>query len=411
MKRGIVALIVTLIAAETFAASNTAVLPKGIWHPSVRFGYVSELSNRYDNSGQLQSVGRLNQPFSGESIGRYHQDFKAFTDYLKQTFPFSDYANQISIGALEFDANADIFYTAPVMAYGLTKRLSVGIGIPLVTLQAQVSYQQTGVNNSKQICDQIAAEQGSSPQLDQGCQQLQNTDLVAEFRKALTKNGYEVPTVKNQSVMGDIQLAAVYQYFETKRWIFWEQTILNLPTGPEDDPDDFLDIPVFHQTALKVEFHQDYRLLSKWTVGSLFGYNWKIQDTSEKRVPRDEADMLPPPDRKERLSRDLGDIATVGGYTNYWLSRVMNLNVGYDYSYKGKDVYSGSRGYDYSVMSKNTESNWHRISGGFTASTIDLFLAQEFPVPFQVSYLYSDILAGSNIDRQMAHEFSLKMFF
>src|SRR5690606_7565164 len=111
------------------------------------------------------------------------------------------------------------------------------------------------------------------------------------------------------------------------------------------------------------------------------------------------------------VKRDLGDVVTIGGSTNYWFTKFLNLGAGYDFSYKNQDSYSGARGYDYSLLSRNTESNWHRISGVATFSTVNMFFDKEFVAPLMLSYSYSDIVAGTNVDRQVIHEMNFKMFF
>lgn len=410
---GIAALLLVLVCLRGNAGSNNAVLPQGIWHPSIRYGVMSELANHYDDNGSLQSVGRLNMAFDGPSIAKNVPSFSKLQKLLDDTFPNSNYSKQLFVGALEFEADAAVQYTAPVLAYGLTKRLTVAAGVPIVNLKAQVYTYQTGTNNSRAVRNQISANgmPSISAELDRGFTELEHADLIKAYETALESKGYKVPGSVDKTVVGDAQLAAVYQYWEDKRWTLSEQTTLNLPTGPEDDPDDFIGFRGLHQTYLKFDFKQDYRMTRNWNVGSLIGYTWKISDTVEKRVPKDEEDILPDADRKERVSRNLGDIFTIGGSTNFWFTKYLNLGTGYDYNYESADVYSGTRGYNYSLLSRNTESDWHRVFANVTFSTVDMYMDQEFVAPFILTYTYSDIISAVNMDRQLTHELAFKMFF
>ncbi len=405
--------ILCLMSADAIAGSNSAVLPQGVWHPSIRYGIMSEVTNKYDNSGSLQSISRLNQSFDGKSLAKNVPSFLSLKKLLDETFPNSRYSEQLYVGALEFEADAAVQYTAPVLAYGVSKRVTMAIGVPIVNLKAQVNAYQTGVNNARAIRNLISANgtKNISENLDRGLTELENANLIQKYEASLEAKGYIVPRKVDKTVVGDMQIASVYQYYEDKRWTLSEQTILNLPTGPEDNPDDYLDIPIFHQTYLKFDFKQDYRMTRNWNVGSLLGYTWKIPDTAEKRVPKDENDTLPDADRKERVNRDLGDVFTLGGSTNYWFTKYLNLGTGYDYSYKTEDKYSGARGYNYSLLSRNTEADWHRIFGLVTFSTVEMFMDKEFAAPLIITYMYSDIVSGTNVDRQLTHEFALKMFF
>lgn len=413
IKRCIFSAITILAVSKAHSQSSSAVLPQGVWHPSLRYGIISEVSNRYDNTGAYQSVGRLNQVFDGQSIGTFVPEFQQLTNFLEATYPNSNYVDQLFVGSLEFEANAVAQYTAPVLAYGVSRRLSVGVGIPIVNLQAEVVATQTGASNVQALRNELS-QNGLielNPQLAQGFNDLENANLVESFHNTLRQKGYVVPNAVNRTVVGDIQLVGVYQYWENKKWTLYQQTTLNLPTGPEDNPDDFLDIPVFHQTWLKLQFHQDYSLTRKWTLGSHAGYTWKLPDTSLKRVPENENDMLPDASRKERVSRDLGDSVNVGLSSNYWLTHYLNLGGGYEYTYKNSDDYSGTRGYNYDLLSRDTESDAHKISITAQFSTLNWYFTNQFQVPFILSYGFSDVVAGTNTDRQLTHEMQLKMFF
>jgi hypothetical protein len=236
-------------------------------------------------------------------------------------------------------------------------------------------------------------------------------NLIGEYKKALQNYGYQDPSVGNQTALGDLQVAGIYQYYADRRWTLYNQTTVNLPTGPEDDPSNLVDIPIFHQTNLRSEFKQDFRITPKWTFGTMVGYIWRIPDQADKRVPSSRDDLLPPANRQERVARDLGDSYLLGTSMSYALTRVWSVNGSYEFNRKAEDRYRGERGYDYSLLAKDSKTEAHRVGLGVTFSTVDMFYAQEFMAPLQLSYSYSDVISGVNIDRQQSHELSLRVFF
>ncbi len=378
----------------------------------VRYGIVSEVTNRYDQSGSLQSIGRLNQAFNGENIGKFSPDFKNFANFLSKTYPHHNYVNQLNIGSLEFDANIQAHYAALVLGRGITKNFTLGMGVPAVTLRGNVGVRQSGQNTAEAICNNFTPDQASlNTTVAEGCSKLRTANLLAEYRQSLDRNGYQEPTSVNQTVLGDLQVVGIYQYFSNLKWTLYNQTTFNLPTGPEDDPANFLDIPIFHQTNIRSEFKQDYRITPRWTFGTMAGYLWRIPDQADKRVPTSRDDLLPPASRQERVARNLGDSLLLGLSMGYGLTRAWSILGSYEYNGKSGDSYRGSRGYDYSLLAKDSQSQFHKVGLGVTFSTVDMFYAQEFMAPLQISYNYSDIISGVNVDRQQTHEVSLRMFF
>lgn len=413
--RGLIAfcsLACLLWTTQGIAQSSTTVLPKGVWMANYRFGVINELSTRYDQSGSLQSIGRLNQAFSGENISKFSKEFKEFAKFLSTVYPHHGFVDQLSLGTLEFDSQIQARYNAFVLARGVTKNLTLAVGAPIVTLQGSVGVRAGGKNTFAPVCNNMTLDQSSvNTTLSEGCSRTQSADLIAEYRKALSTNGYQEPTTVNQTVVGDLQLAGVYQYYLDRQWSLYNQTTLTLPTGPADDPSNFLDVPVFHQTQLKLEFKQDFRVTPKWTLGSMVGYLWRVPDRADKRVPSSSDEMLPPASRQERVFRDLGDSYLLGASMGYSLTRAWSVLGTYEYNWKSADSYRGERGYDYSLLARDSQSSFHKVGGGLTFSTVEMFYSQEFAAPLQVSYTYSDVISGVNIDRQQAHELSLRVFF
>ncbi len=405
---------------EVDMQASAVVLPPRIFHPQFRIGYASQLTEKFDNSGSLYSISRLNQAMNASNISKYVPELDELVKYIETTFPHSTYAQDLTIGNLEFDANAFATYYVPALAYGVNERWTIGFGFPIVNLKAQVKASRTGTNNAAYIKNAIAGssceqqsqlEASGMIQLCEGFKRLESADVLKEYEVALLSRGYIIPREMDQTVIGDLQIVSQYLYHSKPPWVLYQQATLNLPTGPEDDPDNFIDLPIFHQTWLKLGFHQDFHLNSKWKFGSYLSYTWKMQDKTLKRVPETVEDLLPSADRKEVVDRDLGDIISFGLNVNHSFTEFLNFEVGCEFSTRDQDRYSGDRGFNYHLMSHNTDGEWYKLNAGGTLSTISWFQKGKFGIPSSISYMFSNVFAGRNTDNQQTHELQFKMFF
>ncbi len=397
-----------LLPLEVF---SQVVLPQGIWHPRLMFGTVSEVSSEFSDEGKLNNIGRYNQTFDSDFLKNQIPEFGVLCDLLNEYSGSYELCDEINLGSLKFSGSPTISYIAPVIAYGVSSKVTIGVAVPVVSMTGNVSVEQVGSNNANAVRAQIA---GSSvqAQFDEAFDKMSNADLVAEFNKALDERGYEPIGERNFSVLGDIQLLTFYEYYQTTYWNNYLQLMFNLPTGPQDDPDDLMDFPNFHQTGFRLKNHHDVRPYRRWTLGFAYSYFWKIQDTTVKRVPENEDDILPDEDRKESVTRDLGDIVTLDIYTKYGLTDFIYVNAGIEMAHKAKDEYSGSNpDWDYDLLERDTEANWIGGKVGLTFTTVDWYKSGRFKMPFMISYNYSDILDGKNVPKQVKHEGSLLLFF
>ncbi len=402
------------------AQESGVVLPPQVFHPQFRVGYASQITEKFDNSGSLYSISRLNQAMNASNISKYVPELKELVQYIESIFPYSTYAEDLTIGNLEFDANAFVTYYVPALAYGVNKQWTIGVGFPIVNLKAQVKASRAGINNAAYVKSAVAGsnclkgvqtDSSGLAQLCEGFDRLENADVLSEYEVALFSKGYIIPREAEQTVIGDLQIISQYLYYSKNPWVLYQQTTLNLPTGPEDDPDNFIDIPIFHQTWLKLAFYQDFHLNHQWKLGSHLSYTWKMKDKALKRVPESIDDLLPGIDRKEILNRNLGDIITFGLKIDHAFTEFLNFELGWEFSTRSPDRYSGHRGFNYRLMSHNTDGEWYQLNAGGTLSTISWFKKGEFILPSSISYLFSNVFAGRNTDNQQIHELQFKMFF
>lgn len=402
---------ILVVSGQAKAIDKAAVLPKGVYHSSFRAGLISEIGERYGTGGTLNNLGdNLSKNFDlKEIMAVTSPEKRAKINDLVNTlnqFGESKIGDQVNLGTLRFSIDPSVQFYAPVLAYGLTERFTIGIAVPVVNFKSHVSVFQTS-SNIPQIKAQVP---GVDTKLTDGLNEL-NQNLVTAFGEALQTRGFKALHDHDDSYIGDIQLVGLYQVYKGHPFSTVLKGLIVLPTGPQDDPDDLGDLPALHQGALGLGVIQDYHIAPKWTVGAGFNYLMKIPDRIEKRVPLNGDDALPDISQKEMLNRDLGDTATASINARVELTDSLEAGVGYEWGVKGADYYQGSRSYDYTLLSRDTHSTWQRMEAELEYSTVKDFLGGKSDLPWGISYEFSDTVAGTNIEHQRVHELGLKMYF
>lgn len=404
----------TLTCRNAFAVDKAQVLPKQVNYLSVRFGIVDHLSETYGASGGINFRGEaLSKNFDIKNMREFASDeIKVKLDRLEKTLKGmgnSDLATQLNMGTLKFDVDPRIRYTAPVYAHGVTERFTLGIAFPFINYKTNIQMSQVG-SNIPQVKQELKAIAENSKELRDGLNELDKS-MVERFSKEVADRGYKPIRNRDDSFLGDVQVVGLYHLVRQPRENLVVRTGVILPTGPEDDPDDLTDLENQHQLAIGAGVVNDYSLSNRWTLGSGMYMIARLPDRSTQRVAENENESLPGPERKENLERDLGDSISVNGNIRYQVNDYFEATAGLEAGTRGPDSYSGTRGWDYQVLAKNSYQAWNKSIFALEYSTVTGFVKGRDPIPFTISYDFSDIFAGTNIERQQVHEFSLKMYF
>jgi hypothetical protein len=169
----------TLLAAPARAQSTTTLLPTGAVLPrgEIRIRVLSAFT-RYDEllggSDTLASPRNLADELRRDSVGVAQVPLLAPAQTAIQTLMGQDF--RLTAGNLTATANSRIVTAPLVVEYGLTRRLTVGIVVPLV---------ETRTNLFEQLNPQLgSANVGPNPALTNLAQLASNAALVASLRAA-----------------------------------------------------------------------------------------------------------------------------------------------------------------------------------------------------------------------------------
>lgn len=385
------------------ALTSTNVLPQGISSPSLRFGIVDGIDEKYTENGTLMKLGDYKSViFDAPHLAKFNQDAKRLIDALNR-FGAHNLGDDFNLGVLRVETKPQVKYYAPVFAHGLTKKWTVGVWLPVVSYSNEIKLSQQ-FSNIEYYRRQFS---GLSPELDSAL----NTNLGLATNQTLKDKGYRALNNRNETFLGDIQLASVYKFYEdaNQGWIYQAQ--VSLPTGPQYDPDDLAALNIFGRTNINNTIAYSRRLTTHLSIVPFVSYLLNIPDTISARVPTNEDDTLPDANTKEDVHRQIGNTTSLGGNLFYEINDSWTLGGGYEYSMKNQDSYSGSRNGRYDLLAVNTEMRAQRVKAEVSYSSVKSYFSKTALIPMIVSLEVSDVIAGVNVERQLVQELTLMMFF
>lgn len=399
-------LTVCFVAAKSFAMDSTQVLPESVNSPSVRMGYVSGIGTKFMSGGALMGLGDTNSvEFDAKTLVKFEPRVEQLVAFLNQ-FGNQKLGDQLSLGVLRIETTPEVKYLAPVYARGMTANWTIGFGVPVINYKNHFALRQTGSN-----LDAIKAQIGdASKEANAGFEKL-HINLVTTAEEMLAKKGYRSLEDRDETQIGDLQLVSILQFAKRERTSFQWKTLVSLPTGQGNDPDDLADLGAFGYTAIENQILGNYILSGHWRFALRSGYRYTLGDQVERRVPQSEDDSLPDQNTKEKVNRQTGGAVFVGGSITYALSEALDFAAGFESTRKDGDIYEGTKSTRYDLLSKDTNSSSDRIRLGVTYSSVESFVAGKAYLPTMIAYEFSDTIRGFNIERMTVHEIWLQLFF
>ncbi|WP_413291255.1 transporter [Bdellovibrio sp. HCB337] len=390
-------------AQSASALLTTSTLPEGINSPSFRFGQIDKVSERYTQDGTLMRLGDIKSiVFDSATLTRMNPDAKKLIAALN-SFGKHKLGDDFNFGVLRIHTLPQVRYFAPVYARGMTSKWTLALGLPVVSYKNKISISQD-YSNLEYYREQFS---GLSPELDEAL----NLDLEKATNETLQTKGYKAIADRDESFLGDVQVASIYKFFETPNQSLIYQAMISLPTGPGYDPDDLAALNIFGRTSLTSTVAYSQSLSSRWSVVPYASYMLYREDSVVARVPLDEDDSLPDIASKQSVRRQIGSANILGSNAFYEINDRWIAGVGYERLHKDGDRYSGDRGSRYDLLSKNTQAKANRMKAEVTYSSVKSYLNKASLIPMMVSLEISDVVAGVNVERQLSQELNLMLFF
>lgn len=412
IRMGVVSFFV--IGLPLFAKSelSTAVLPAGINSPSVRVGMISNLDQSYTEKGSLvQSADLRAIEFNARRITGLDSRVQALVDLFNQ-FGRYNLGDQLHMGNLQIDSRPEIQYTGLVYARGITEKWTIGAGIPVIQYKNSISVQQSQ-NNLSVFRDiaQAMPDPAARTRLIDGINELGSQNIPLLFREELRRKGYNDLSNQNATFMGDLQISSLYRFNTQEPFETLFRVNVNLPTGPQFNPDNLAALNQFGYTYIEPQVIAAYSFRTKWKASAMLATRFYVPDRIMARVPKGEDDLLPAEDQKESVDRAMGTKFIEGAQLNYEFNDTWSAYGGSELSQKLEDQFHGSNNGRYDLLGKGSASESLVVSFGATFSSVENYKKRKKGIPAMITAQISDTIYGRNLERQLIQEVNAIIFF
>ena len=383
------------------AIERPQVLPEGTFRGRLINATTFGIKDKFNFDGKIEGVTHsLNRNVSTADLAASSAQLTQMVNVLNTIS--SDLGNQLLGAELKSDFKAQLTQTVPVLGYGVNSRFSVGIVVPIIKRKITTSFQAKGFNNAAQIRDQLG---NLSPALTQGLAAISNMKIdTAFFENALfTSKGYTSPHSFQKTELGDIELAAVYNFYKSKEkgQMATSFLFLRTPTGSVGDITNIYDTGSGQGNwSLTFKFIEEWKLNKYWKISSSQELELHKSDVRQRAVPKNAEDILPSllkedgqvqDVKRQRKPRFFGELAmhhlpnkavSFWGAVQYHTENPSRFTGPGDLYYEGLEAATGDK-------SLNSEL-------GVRYTSVPAFLEKKMSVPFEVSLLYNKTLQGMN---------------
>lgn len=382
------------------------VIPKGVRRVSFG-GFSSELTNSYNGTGGVQPLGN---GFNKQVTWRELVDSQP-AGFERGQFKGGLESLGVNLDDVAGDArgmvNTRLTVSVPVLAMGITDKITVGVAIPILYTNYSVA---TGWTPTEAFQAKLveAQSRGFDNKVRGYENQLRN---VIETR--IAGYGYEPLASTSATEVGDVILAMKYQLFKDSDSAFAIAPRLIAATGRPLNINRVIDIPSGDgQWDVGLGAIYERYLGSRFTLVSSLSYIHQLPATMARRIPRSDGESISP-DVEQGLTAKYGDqmAASVGG--NLRFNQLWSLGSAFSLQYKPRDTYTGGRfeAVRYEWLTQNSEQMIQTGVVGLSFSTVPLFRAKKFMLPLDATISFASILAGRNAAQANLTAFELAGYF
>lgn len=412
---GLAVAVLTLIASTAAAGGglfapismdSAAVMPKGVRNLRLG-GFTTQVTDKFDGYGSIvPSANAFNRSVTLSKLISSRPD--AFErGQLKGGLKAEGYDSSMVVGDARGLVNARITSQIPVLAYGITDKVTFGMGLPIVSSYSHVDTGWIANQGFQNMVDDLQ-KRGYEPKL-LALKALLN-DVVAT---QIASYGYKPLEDEKHTDIGDLNVGFKEQIYKSDDVAVAVAQKLVVPTGRTPDVDKVVDLaPGDGHFALGLSTAADFRAADWLTVTPSAGYLYQFENTQAARIPRTSDESISPDtDPSVRVKR--GDIMSSALALKFPVTEVLTPAVAYSLQYKNADSYEGGA-YSperYRFLENDTWQSLQTAQVALTASTIALFKKQKFPLPLEATLAWAHVIDGRNVGKFDVAIFDLAAFF
>ena len=368
---------------------NAKVLPQGVRRVNIKSVSV-DLARKYDNEGDTISLAQplaADITFDNVLKGKQGLDNTKLRAFLHE----NSIAHEQVLGSLSADLKGSMRVIAPVVAYGLTERITVAVAAPYYMARTEVALGYRAHDENAQNFINLL----SSPQYNQVAAAREAhekfSDGVAVLNDKLEDNGYQRFGDWEDKGFGDVTLAVKTSIFgdDTSTLRLANLAGMVVPLGRVDDPDVLTDV-AFSDGSWDIfaGLMCDQQLSSSVYLNQFAKFTYQMETERTMRMKTaDEAIEV----EKAQLTFKPGNKIDLGASVQWESESGLELGLGYEFNRKQGDTYSASEAVAQELEKDTlTQANNLEVKLGF--STIPAFKRKQIPVPLNISFQYKRVI-------------------
>jgi hypothetical protein len=357
-------------------------------------------------------------------------------------------ANPGAAGCAQVNANRNnlqaLVNNTTAFAGGIAQLYGTGAAAPSPFIPITNSTAQLAIESRIQAFSALYAQFTGSPAIPTttvpiGAQARLN---VSDAQRILTDPAFGVAADPLQTIershIGDIELGMKYLLFDsfvargtdrlTPSGINWRTAVtgvVRLPTGQQDSPDNFVDVPTGNgQTDIELRAAADILIGRHFWNSFIARYAFQLADDQFMRISDAPEKTLTALYRRQRVERDLGDYYELETNPRWVFNNYFSVTGHYMFRHKAEDQYSGTFDIPAAVtgfqditlnantLNQQTEQSEHRLGFGASFSTVAPFAQGKAKIPLEITYLHWQTTRGSggNIPKAFTDQIQLRVY-
>ncbi|MDE3270154.1 MAG: hypothetical protein OYH77_07710 [Pseudomonadota bacterium] len=389
----------TLIALPLQALENAQVLPKGVRRVNIKTVQL-DLGTEYDaNSNVVPLAAPLQKKITFEDVLKTKQglDDTLLRAFLRENGLPTDQ----ELGELTADLRGRVRVYAPVIAYGLTPRITIAVAMPYYSArtETQVGYRAND-DNAQHFINLLADPKYNK--VASAREAYENfSNGVAGLEAKLRDNGYEELGAWEKHGLGDMQFAVKSKLYgeDGSRVHLANLSGFVAPTGLVDSPDILTDISFGDGSW---DFFSGLMCDQQLGMGiTLNQYAKLTYQAPARRVLRMKtADESLAVERRS-IAYKLGNKLDAGLSVQFAHDLGIELGLGYIYARKGADRYDAPSEEAALELAKDSNLQSSSIEVKMGYSSVPAFRRKEMPVPFSVGLQYQQLVEALVANRNV----------
>ena len=380
------------LATTALALENAKVLPQGVRRVNIKTLQV-DLARKYNNDGDLVSLA---QPFETDVTfdtvlkGKQGLDRTKLQAFLNENVIASDQV----LGSLSADLKGSMRVIAPIVAYGLTERITVAVAAPFYIARTEVALgYRANDKNAQNFLNLL-----SSPQYNQVAAAREAYDSLADgvaaLNDKLADNNYQPLGRWQDKAFGDVTVAVKTALVgdDSSDVRLANLAGVVIPTGRADDPDILTDV-AFGDGSWNIfaGLMCDQQLTRSLYFNQFAKFTYQMETDRVMRLKTAEEAVEV---EKARLTMKPGNKIDLGASMQWEFESGLEFGLGYEFNRKQGDTYQAVDAVAQELGQDTlTQANNLEIKLGF--SSIPAFKRKEVAVPFDVSFQYKRVIDGA----------------